>query len=100
MDFRQRILRGVFSSLASRGLSIASQLITIPVLARGWGVETYGQYLTVLRVAGFVPPAPLGVHQSVPSEMSIAPSRADSRGYGELLPGLFQLVLIISVGCI
>ncbi len=97
MQFHQRLLRGLISSIASRSVGIVTQLVTVPVLARGWGVHVYGQNLTMIAMASYIPLACLGVGQSALGEMSVAHARGEMDRYSNALRGLFQLVAVITL---
>lgn len=100
MQFHQRLSRGLISSFAARSVAIVTQLVSVPVLARTWGVEVYGQYLTMIALAAYVNVATLGVHQAAMTEMAIGHARHDSKAYGNALRGLFQTVAGVSVAAL
>lgn len=100
MKLHQRLSRGLISSLAARGVAIASQLVTIPVLARAWGVQVYGEYLTMVALASYVGIATLGVHQAALAEMAMTHARGDGKGYGNALRGLFQTVSAVGAAAL
>lgn len=97
MQFHQRLTRGLISTFAARSVAIVTQLVTIPVLARAWGVDIYGQYLTMIAIAAYINIATLGVHQAAMAEMAMAYARKDFAAYGNAMRGLFQSVLVVSV---
>lgn len=97
MNFRQRVVRGLLSSLTARAMSLVIQLVTIPVLVRTWGVQTYGEYLTLIALAAYLPLMTLGMQQAALSEMSIAFSRGESERYANALRCLFQAILGVSL---
>jgi O-antigen/teichoic acid export membrane protein len=96
MQLHQRLSRGLISSFAARGVAIVSQLVSVPILARTWGVEVYGQYLTMVALAAYVSLATLGVHQAALAEMAIGHARNDAKAYGNAMRGLFQVVVGVS----
>jgi len=100
MQFHQRLSRGLISSFAARSVAILTQLVSVPVLARTWGVEVYGQYLTMVALAAYVNMATLGVHQAAMTEMAIGHARNDAKAYGNAMRGLFQAVAAVSLAAL
>ena len=96
MQLHQRLSRGLISSFAARAVAIITQLVSIPVLARTWGVEVYGQYLTMVAMASYVSIATLGVHQAAMAQMAIGHVRGDNATWTNTLRGLFQIVAAVS----
>jgi O-antigen/teichoic acid export membrane protein len=100
MQFHQRLSRGLISSFAARSVAVVTQLVSVPVLARTWGVEIYGQYLTMVALSTYVNIATLGVHQAAMTEMAIGHARGDAKAYGNAMRGLFQVVAAVSAAAL
>ncbi len=67
-----RLLKGVGANSFSQIVTIISQLISVPVLISGWGVEKYGIWLALSAVPAYLVTANFGMANAAASYMTMA----------------------------
>lgn len=103
----RRVLGGVASSIASRGVSALAPLLLVPLTLGYLGVELYGLWMSILALTSMALWADLGLGsglltQLVPSLASGDIRRARalvSTGYAGLLAVSVLAILALALGC-
>src|SRR5262245_5243340 len=106
-----RAAKATFAAVLSMGLSVALQLLSVPVCIRNWGEQTYGLWLALIALANLCRTFDFGftayvgnelnlLHHSDPQELR---RRLASGVWGALVVGAIELlagVLIIASGAL
>lgn len=75
-----RIVRGIFSGLAGRGVAVLVSFFSVPLTVRYLGAERYGAWVTISTAMAWIALADLGLSSSL--------TNAVSEGYGKENDGL------------
>lgn len=65
-----RIIQGIFSGLAGRGVAILVSLVSVPLTVRYLGAERYGAWVTISTVLAWVALADFGLSNSLTNAVS------------------------------
>jgi O-antigen/teichoic acid export membrane protein len=75
-----RIVRGVSANLYSQLVQTALQLLSVPILATHWGLETYGAWLLIFTVPAYLAFADFGFAAAAGNDMTHSIARGDRAG--------------------
>lgn len=74
---RTRLIKGLASAIYGRGVLIAGQVLTVPVLITRWGAGGYGEWLALTALTTYLAYTNVGVPGTVRSDMAMADGRGD-----------------------
>lgn len=94
----RRIRNGVGANLYNQAVTVAVQLVTVPVLLGAWGAERYGEWLILFAVPAFLSMTDLGFSQSAGNDMTARVARGDRAGALCVFQTLVLLVASVSAG--
>jgi len=92
----RRIGAGFSAQVFNQLVTIAVQLLQVPVLLRGWGTDTYGAWLVLASIPAFLTLSDLGFTLVAKNEMTIRVARRDFAGAVETFQTVFGLLLLVS----
>lgn len=81
----RRFLHGAAGKLLAMALQFGEQFLLVPVFLLFWGRETYGDWLALLSVAGFIAVLDLGLQGYYGSVLQMAWARGDRNGFARTL---------------
>lgn len=73
-----RIWGALIANGFSRVIRIAEQLVLVPLLLAGWGIEIYGEWIALISIAMFVGIANFGIGHTAASEIVLQHARNDN----------------------
>jgi hypothetical protein len=76
-NLRQRAWEAIASVVFSKFVRIGEQLVLVPVYLVAWGIDTYGEWLTVTAATAFVSLTNVGLNQAAASEIVMAIGAGD-----------------------
>lgn len=74
---RRRIRSAFAAFVFARVVRVAEQLVLVPLFLSNWGAKTYGEWLALAALAGFVALANLGVGQAAATEVILESTRGE-----------------------
>jgi len=75
---RNRIWGALIANGFSRVIRIAEQLVLLPLLIAGWGIELYGEWVALFSIATFAGIANFGIGHTAASEIVLQHARDDN----------------------
>jgi O-antigen/teichoic acid export membrane protein len=72
-----RVVRGISANLYSQLVQTALQLLSVPILATHWGLETYGAWLLIATVPTYLAFADFGFAAAAGNDMTHSIARGD-----------------------
>lgn len=66
---RSRVFRGVSSNMYVQLTQIFSQVALVPVMATYWGLTTYGVWLLLFSIPGYLALTDLGISRAATADM-------------------------------
>jgi O-antigen/teichoic acid export membrane protein len=81
----RRFLHGAAGKLLAMGIQFGEQFLLVPVFLFFWGRETYGDWLALLSVVGFIGVLDFGLQGYYGSVLQMAWARGDRDGFGRAL---------------
>ena len=72
-----RVVRGVSANLYTQLTQTALQLLSVPILATHWGLETYGAWLLIFTVPAYLAFADFGFAAAAGNDMTHSIARGD-----------------------
>jgi O-antigen/teichoic acid export membrane protein len=72
-----RIVRGISANVYSQLVQTALQLLSVPILATHWGLETYGAWLIIFTVPNYLAFADFGFAAAAANDMTVSVARGD-----------------------
>jgi O-antigen/teichoic acid export membrane protein len=72
-----RLVRGVGANVYSQLVQTALQLISVPLLATHWGLQTYGAWLVLFTVPAYLAFADFGFAAAAANDMTVNIARGD-----------------------
>lgn len=98
---RQRLLRGFSANLYNQAVTVAVQLVGVPILLHAWGTQLYGEWLTLFAIPAYLSITDLGFSQSAGNDMTALVARGDRAGAFTVFQSLTALVYgIAGVGLV
>jgi O-antigen/teichoic acid export membrane protein len=94
---RRRIFSGLGANIYNQFVTVAVQLISVPVLLNAWGTEGYGEWLILYAVPGFLVMTNLGFSQSAGNDMTAKVARGDRPGSLRVFQSLVALLCVIAL---
>jgi len=102
---RRRAWEAVLSILLSRAVRIGEQFILVPCFLSAWGIETYGEWLTVTAVVAFVSFTNVGLAAASASDIVMSMGAGNRQRAEEsfsncviMLLGIGAVVLVVLTG--
>ncbi|MGB5835220.1 MAG: hypothetical protein WBG92_24985 [Thiohalocapsa sp.] len=96
-NIRRRVLNGLGANLYNQVVTVAVQLLTVPILLSSWGTEAYGEWLILYAVPGFLAMANLGFSMSAGNDMTAKVARGDRSGALRVFQSLAALLYVIAL---
>jgi O-antigen/teichoic acid export membrane protein len=72
-----RVVRGVSANVYSQLVQTALQLLSVPILATHWGLETYGAWLLIFTIPAYLAFADFGFAAAAGNDMTHSIARGD-----------------------
>src|SRR5271170_2561156 len=72
-----RIIRGISANVYSQLVQTLLQLLSVPILATHWGLETYGAWLVIFTVPAYLAFADFGFAAAAGNDMTHSIARGD-----------------------
>ena len=91
---RQRLLKGIGANLYGQVIVAFTQFAGVPILLHAWGIHTYGQWLILFAIPGYLSMTDLGFSVSAANDMTAQVARGNR---GEAL-AVFQSINALIVG--
>jgi O-antigen/teichoic acid export membrane protein len=98
LKVRRRVFTGLWANLYNQSVTVAVQLITVPVLLHAWGTVAYGEWLMLYALPGFLVLTNLGFSQPAANDMTVKVAAGDRRGaliVFQSLTGLLYMVAVV-----
>jgi O-antigen/teichoic acid export membrane protein len=96
---RSRVLQGLGANAFNQVVTMAVQLVTVPLLLYAWGAQLYGEWLILFAVPAFLSMTDLGFSISAGNDMTARVARGDRPGALVVFQSLNALIgVIIGVG--
>lgn len=95
---RGRMLRGVAANIYDKGVILAVQLASIPVLTSRWGVDEYGVWLMLLTVPTYLQLADFGMGTAASVDITRSAARNDHSGALEALQSVWAFISSLVMG--
>lgn len=89
----RRVSAGVTANVYDKLVIAGAQLAMVPVLAVGWGVETYGAWLLLATIPSFLSMSDLGFATAAGTRMTMAVARANRDEAVRLFHSAWAMVL-------
>src|SRR4051812_19808952 len=93
-----RLHRGVSANAIGHLLLIATQLVLTPVLLRHWGVNLYGEWLTLSAATAYLSLSDFGLQAYTVNRLIQLRARNDRPAYMETLHTALLFALIVPAG--
>lgn len=88
MSARDRITKAILGASYARFALVCGQIVAVPVLVTGWGMASYGTWITLTSLASYLTYSAVGVAQVLRSDMAMN----DSVGSDAAARASFQTV--------
>lgn len=75
---KQRVLAGLGANAFGQAVTVAIQLVSVPVLLSRWDAATYGTWLVLTAIPAYISMAELGMVAAAGNRMTMAMGRGDS----------------------
>lgn len=72
-----RIIRGISANVYSQLVQTLLQLLSVPILATHWGLETYGAWLVIFTIPAYLAFADFGFAAAAGNDMTLSIARGD-----------------------
>jgi O-antigen/teichoic acid export membrane protein len=72
-----RLIRGISANVYGNLIQTALQLLSVPILATHWGLETYGAWLIIFTVPNYLAFADFGFTSAAANDMTVSVARGD-----------------------
>lgn len=90
-----RIVRGIFTGLAGRGVAVLVSLVSVPLTVGYLGAERYGAWVTISTVVAWIALADLGLSNSLTNAVSEGYAKENDSLSGDYVAaGFWSLVAI------
>jgi len=94
---RDRIINALKQSFVSQLLSIANQIVLIPIYLYFWGVEKYGIWLTIIAFSQWFSLIDFGVGHYLPNKLTVLKNRNKLKQYNLVLGTFISVNIVLSV---
>ena len=93
-----RIVQGIFTGLAGRGVAILVSFFSIPLTVRYLGAERYGAWVTISTAMAWIALADLGLGNSLTNAVSEGYAKENNKLAGDYVAaGFWSLVVIATL---
>jgi O-antigen/teichoic acid export membrane protein len=75
-----RVVRGISANMYAQLVQTVLQLLSVPILATHWGLETYGAWLLIFTVPAYLAFADFGLAAAAGNDMTRSIARGDRAG--------------------
>jgi O-antigen/teichoic acid export membrane protein len=96
---QRRVFLGLGANAYNQAVTIAVQVITVPLLLSAWGAQLYGEWLILFAIPAFLRMTDLGFSISAGNDMTAQVARDDRAGALVVFQSLSALVLaVVGIG--
>jgi len=97
MSFVVRLRAAVGANVVGQGITVAIQLLSVPLFLRFWGVEEYGNWLLLAAVPAYISLADFGFVAIAINKMTMLAARGESKHAVSVFHSAIAFVLVASV---
>ena len=94
MGVRRRLVRGFGANAFGNVVTVAIQIVSVPIFLRYWGSEVYGTWLVLTAIPAYLVMSDLGFGSVAANEMTMQVARGDRQTAREI----FQSTWLFTVG--
>lgn len=91
-----RIVRGIFTGLAGRGVAVLVSFFSVPLTVRYLGAERYGAWVTISTAMAWIAIADLGFSSSLTNAVSEGYARENDRLAGDYVAAAFWPLVAVA----
>jgi len=91
-----RIVRGIFTGLAGRGVAVLVSFFSVPLTVRYLGAERYGAWVTISTAMAWIALADLGLSSSLTNAVSEGYAKEDNRLSGDYVAAAFWSLIAVA----
>lgn len=91
-----RIVRGIFTGLAGRGVAVLVSLFSVPLTVRYLGAERYGAWVTISTAMAWIALADLGLSNSLTNAVSEGYAKENETLSGEYVAAAFWSLIAVA----
>ena len=93
---RQRLIRGFGANAVSNIVTVAIQLVSVPVFLRFWGTQLYGEWLVLSAIPYYLAMSDLGFGSVAATQMTIEVAQNDHRAALQTFQSVWTFITLIS----
>jgi O-antigen/teichoic acid export membrane protein len=91
-----RIVRGIFTGLAGRGVAVLVSFFSVPLTVRYLGAERYGAWVTISTAMAWIALADLGLSSSLTNAVSEGYAKEDDSVSGDYVAAAFWSLIAVA----
>ncbi len=91
-----RIVRGIFTGLAGRGVAVLVSFFSVPLTVRYLGAERYGAWVTISTAMAWIALADLGLSSSLTNAVSEGYAKEDKTLSGDYVAAAFWSLIAVA----
>lgn len=91
----KRALSGAFFSVFGEAINSVQQIVLVPLFLWAWGKDTYGEWLTIFAMVGYLPLMDIGIQNCVVNRLTQEYSSGNLTEYKKVLHSALQLYTLI-----
>lgn len=90
-----RITKGIIASFYGQGVTLLFQFISVPLFISNWGVNEYGQWLTIFAIPMTLSMLDFGFFSVIGNKISNAIQNKDNKLACNIINSVFSLIAIV-----
>ncbi len=96
MSIRKRIIQGLGANGFGQGVTILMQLASVPILIQAWGLELYGEWVTLYALPAYLVFSNLGLTATAGNQLAMMADSGDKQSMSEIFQSTWVMVTIVS----
>lgn len=96
-NLRKRLIKGIGANAIGQIVTVIIQLVSVPLFIKAWGVELYGEWLTLSTIPSYFAMSDIGFASVAANEMTMEVARGNKSKALEIFQSTWLLISGISV---
>ena len=100
-QFKSRLIKSLGANAFGQLVSVAIQLLNVPIFLHYWGVQMYGEWLILSAIPAYLNLSDIGFASVAGNDMTMRVAKGDEKGALEVYQSIWLLISTTSlaVGC-
>ncbi len=99
-NLRKRLIKGIGANAVGQIVTVIIQLLSVPLFIQAWGVELYGEWLTLSTIPSYFAMSDIGFANVAANEMTMEVARSNKPKSLEIFQSTWLFISTVSLAIV